>query len=126
MLKNNRPFTNENGFIDAGLITDKDPEEMEEVFKWIHEKLIPRKTHLTGRSSYGIKHILERDTGIYLTNNEFKDAMLLCGYSPVDPNELNYFMLPILINAGFYSQPFHVSPPSGRALDTSAYTQPRA
>lgn len=90
MLKNNRPFTNENGFIDAGLITDKDPEEMEEVFKWIHEKLIPRKTHLTGRSSYGIKHTLERDTGIYLTNNEFKDAMLLCGYSPVDPNELNW------------------------------------
>ena len=38
----------------------------------------------------GIKHLLERDTGIYLTNNEFKDAMLQAGYEPVDPNELNW------------------------------------
>lgn len=30
-------------------------------------------------TSYGIKHILQSNTGIYLTNNEFKDAILLCG-----------------------------------------------
>ena len=34
--------------------------------------------------------IFEKDTGLYLTNNEFKDAMLMCGYEPVNPNELNW------------------------------------
>lgn len=42
------------------------------------------------KTSYGLKHILEHDTGIYLTNNEFKDAMLICGYEPVNPQELNW------------------------------------
>lgn len=37
-----------------------------------------------------MKHLLEHDTGIYLTNNEFKDAMLLAGYQPVNPNSLNW------------------------------------
>lgn len=90
MLLNNRPYTNENGHIDEGLLTDKSPEIAEKVCNWIHSNIHPRKTPLNGRSSYGIKHILERDTGIYLTNNEFKDAMLLCGFFPVNPNELNW------------------------------------
>ena len=90
MLKNGRPYSIENGYEDAALITDK-PEEIQEiVFAWIHENLMPRKTILHGRTSYGIKHILEHDTKIYLTNNEFKDAMLQCGYEPVDPNMLNW------------------------------------
>ena len=47
-------------------------------------------TILAGRTSYGMKHILHDDTEVYLTNNQFKDAMLLAGYKPVDPNELNW------------------------------------
>ena len=90
MIKNNRPYTNENGFADTELITDLPPEKMETVFKWIQEQLKPGKTPPTAWSSYGLKHILEEDTGIYLTNNAFKDAMMLCGYYPVDPNTLNW------------------------------------
>lgn len=90
MLKNGRPYSIENGYEDAGLITEKPAEVQEIVYTWIRENLMPRKTVLYGRTSYGIKHLLEDDTKIYLTNNEFKDAMLQCGYGPVDPNMLNW------------------------------------
>ena len=48
------------------------------------------KTPNYEKTSYGLKHILQRDTGLYLTNNEFKDAMLLCGYEPVNPDTINW------------------------------------
>ena len=34
--------------------------------------------------------MLERDTDIYMTNNQFKDAMLACGFLPVNERELNW------------------------------------
>lgn len=90
MIKNNRPYTNENGWVDDELIIDIDEKEQEIVFNWIDKNIMPRKTELDTRTSYGIKHLLEQDTGIYLTNNQFKDAMMHCGYMPVNPNELNW------------------------------------
>ncbi len=90
MMKNGRPYSIENGYTDDGLITDRSKEEMDIAMDWIAENILPRKTPLMERTSYGIKHILQRDTGLYLTNNEFKDAMLLSGYNPVDPDELNW------------------------------------
>ena len=90
MLKNGRPYSNENGYVDDALITNRTQEEIDIVYRWIDMNLFPRKTTLTSYTSYGIKHILERDTGIYLTNNEFKDAMLMCGYKPTNPNDLNW------------------------------------
>ena len=70
----------------------KDLEEWEKIMteQWIRDNLRPRKTPLYERTSYGIKHLLERDTDIYLTNDQFKYAMLTCGYIPVDPLELNW------------------------------------
>ena len=64
--------------------------EKEEVLDWIRMNFLPAKNVLHGHTSYGLKHILQDDTGIYLTNNEFKDAMMLCGYEPSNPNELNW------------------------------------
>ena len=90
MIKNNRPYTNENGHIDDGLITDKPETAIEAVSGWIRKNIRPAKRILQGRTSYGLKHTLEHDTGIYLTNNEFKDAMMLAGYHPVSPKELNW------------------------------------
>ncbi len=90
MIKNGRPYSNENGYVDDALITNRTQEEIDIVYRWIDVNLFPRKTVLTTHTSYGIKHILERDTGIYLTNNEFKDAMLMCGYKPSNPNDLNW------------------------------------
>lgn len=90
MMRNNRPYSIENGWEDAGLITDRPEDEKRTALDWIAENIRPRKTKLEGHTSYGIKHILQHDTGLYLTNNEFKDAMLLSGYKPTDPNELNW------------------------------------
>lgn len=90
MMKNGRPYTNENGWEDSRLITDEPKEIQETVRRWIRENIVPRKTPTMTHSSYGMKHILEHDTGIYLTNNQFKDAMMDCGYMPVDENKLNW------------------------------------
>lgn len=90
MMRNGRPYSIENGWEDDGLITSHPKEEQEIVMAWIRENFIPRKTVLYGNTSYGLKHILQHDTNIYLTNNEFKDAMLQCGFEPSDPDELNW------------------------------------
>ena len=90
LIKDGRPYTNENGWTDDGLLTDRPKEEQETALRWILENIKPRKTVLRERTSYGIKHILQRDCNLYLTNNQFKDAMLLSGYEPTDPNELNW------------------------------------
>ena len=90
MIKNGRPYSVENGYIDADLITSHPEDEQEIIMDWIVNNLYPRKTPNYDRTSYGLKHLLERDTGIYLTNNEFKDAMLFCGFEPNNPDELNW------------------------------------
>ena len=90
MIKNGKPYTNENGYIDDKLLADKSEEEVVLIMNWIRKNIIPRKTFNLTASSYRLKHYLERDTGLYLTNNEFKDAMLICGYTPYYENELNW------------------------------------
>jgi len=90
MIKNNRPYSVENGSIDDALITDRSIEDIDMVMRWIKDNIRPSDKVLYGRTSYGLKHILEHDTKIYLTNNEFKDAMMFAGYLPVDENELNW------------------------------------
>lgn len=90
MIRNGHPYTNENGAVDDDLISSRPKEIQEKVFDWIYQSLIPRKTVLKDTTSYGLKHKLDNEIGIYLTNNEFKDAMMECGYEPCDPNELNW------------------------------------
>lgn len=90
MIKDGRPYTNENGWRDNGLITNKEETVKIEVFEWIDENILPRKTANRKHSSYRLKHLLEKDTKIYLTNNEFKDAMLIMDYEPTDANKLNW------------------------------------
>jgi hypothetical protein len=96
MIENGRPVT-VFGLRDVGgehiensLVTDFDKETQEKIFDWIHTNLVQIKTPNMGHTSYGLKHILERDTGIYMGNNAFKDAMLICGFKPVDERELNW------------------------------------
>lgn len=90
MLKNGRPYTNENGSIDDALISDRPLEEIDIVARWIDRNMEHGRKKMEGYSSYGLKHALQRDTGLYLTNNAFKDAMLLMGFDPIDPNVLNW------------------------------------
>lgn len=90
MIKDGKPYTNENGYTDDELLCDISKDEQDIVLGWIKENIYPRKTPLYGYTSYGLKHDLERDTKIYLTNNQFKDAMMMAGFKPVNQNELNW------------------------------------
>lgn len=90
MIINNKPYTNENGWEDKDLINELTVEKQKMVLTWIRNGIKPRKTMNLRHSSYGLKHILQNDTEVYLTNNQFKDAMMICGFDPIDPNELNW------------------------------------
>ncbi|MDD4003538.1 MAG: hypothetical protein PHE12_05000 [Clostridia bacterium] len=81
-----KPYT-EN---DDNYITDLSVSDMETVLNWIKENIYPRKTPLYGCSSYSLKHIMTKATGIYVTNNQFKDAMLRCNFIPINGKELNW------------------------------------
>ena len=56
MMINERPYTNENGFIDDGLITEHNGDEIRAVSDWIKSNIIPADSVLQGYTSYGIKH----------------------------------------------------------------------
>jgi hypothetical protein len=85
------PVSTESPFFDDELLTDEDKETQKKVLKWIKQHCIRTKTINRRHSSYGLKHILERDTGIYLTNNQFKHAMLIEGHNPTNENDLNWY-----------------------------------
>jgi uncharacterized protein YozE (UPF0346 family) len=89
MIKEGRPYSNENGYIDTELVTSLVPEDMMIVGEWIRNN-VRKSEDIHSMSSYGLKHVLEKDTKLYLTNNQFKDAMLLSGFYPVDEDELNW------------------------------------
>ncbi len=90
MIKDGRPYTNENRSVDSALITDLPEGTQEQIDAWIKANFKHSKRENKGHTSYGLKHILEDDMGIYLTNNQFKDAMMKAGFDPVDPDELNW------------------------------------
>lgn len=90
MIKNGRPYTNENGSVDDSLVTSHTDNEVNIIKQWIKDNILVSNDILSNMSSYSLKHLLQHDTGIYLTNNEFKDAMLIAGYPPIDPNDLNW------------------------------------
>ena len=67
-------------------------EDIDYLLNWIRENIRPRKTPNKMHTSYGLKHIFEEsERGFYVTNNQFKDAMLTAGFAPVDPNRKNWW-----------------------------------
>ncbi|MBR5338085.1 MAG: hypothetical protein IK152_08890 [Lachnospiraceae bacterium] len=75
---------------DEALLTDLPKEDQDAVLDWIDANIRPRKTPTYEASSYGIKHIMHDDNKIYTTNNQFKHAMLIKGYQPVEEHRLNW------------------------------------
>ena len=65
-------------------------DEGKSVIHWIDDNLLPIKTVNHSHTSYGLKHIMENDIDLYVTNSQFKEAMLICGYEPHDPSRLNW------------------------------------
>lgn len=60
MIKNNRPYSIENGYIDDGLIISHSKEEIETVNKWINENIAPNKINAAAPilKSFGEKRVL--------------------------------------------------------------------
>ncbi|MBG9319425.1 hypothetical protein I4J37_06525 [Corynebacterium belfantii] len=69
---------------------DLERSEQDRVLAWIRQSLkVPLKWR-THYSSYYLKHLLQRNTGIYVSNGQFKDAMILAGFKPVNARQLNH------------------------------------
>lgn len=51
---------------------------------WILDNFIPRKNTYIGLSSYGLKHCIQADIGVYLTSGQFEYAMIDAGFIPSD------------------------------------------
>ena len=75
---------------DDKLFTDLSSDEQHSVMQWIHQHCRGIQTENKKHTSYGLKHMLEGDTGIYMTNNQFKHAMLIAGFKPVNERMLNW------------------------------------
>ena len=58
MIKNGWLYSDENGYEDAGLITDHSQEEIALVRNWIDANIYPRRTIFPDYKSYGIKNIV--------------------------------------------------------------------
>jgi hypothetical protein len=75
---------------DEELFTDLSPTYQIDALIWARYNLEPTKTYSNRHTSYGLKHLLEQETGVYMTNNQFKDMMLTIGYIPKDKRVLNW------------------------------------
>lgn len=64
------------------------PAEQAALLEWIRLAIKSAKT-IAPNTSYGIKHDFE-EVGFYITNGQFKGAMLTAGYAPANPDELNW------------------------------------
>lgn len=86
-----RPRTVENGSDDFGLLTTGNftTEQIAQIGEWIRKNIRP-SDQVYYRNSYGLNHSLEEDTGIHMGHNEFKDAMVLAGYYPINPEAVNW------------------------------------
>lgn len=66
------------------------PGEQKHLTDWIKENLQPIKTFNLRHTSYGLKHVFERNGGFYIGNGAFKGAMLKCGFRVKDRSALNW------------------------------------
>lgn len=75
---------------DTLTLFDLPDEEREFVLHWCASNFREARTCLELPTSYGLKHIIQRVYNIYLSNNQFKHAMYMCGFKEKDPRALNW------------------------------------
>lgn len=67
------------------------PEDMKhDLTWWIGEFIRPSKRFNHRESSYRLKHLFEAVVHNYISNDQFKGAMLNAGYAPYAPEERNW------------------------------------
>jgi hypothetical protein len=58
---------------------------------WITLNILPQKTSNKNYTSYALKLLFEQTPdGFFITNKQFKEAMVRCDFSPVNKNKLNW------------------------------------
>jgi DNA replication protein DnaC len=57
---------------------------------WIEHAIQPAQKADERHSSYGLKHEYERETKVYVSHAQFKGAMLVAGYLPIEKSEQNW------------------------------------
>lgn len=72
-------------------LTDLPIEVQDIVLDWIFWNFLPAQKLYPHQSSYSLKHVLQKRTQIYLSNNQFKEAMLIHGFWPRDLKEMNWY-----------------------------------
>lgn len=85
-IKDGHPFSSD----ESNLFEKFTEEQKQKCREWVMCFCIPAKHVNRWRTSYGLKHTLEACTGIYMTNNQFKDLMLEMQFYPEHQNELNW------------------------------------
>lgn len=68
--------------------------EKDDLLDWINANLEPYRTqgYYSRRNSYRLKHNFEfSEDGFYVTNGQFKGAMLASGFEPKDYDDLNWY-----------------------------------
>lgn len=78
--------------LDNALMSDLSEDERRIVHDWIRDTFNPIKSYNVKRSTYSLKHLLESKTGIYLTNNQMKDALLNMGYKCQNEHKVNWYV----------------------------------
>ena len=75
---------------DTNVLADLAESDQMLILDFIKANIRPRKTLNWSHTSYDIKHLITRLTGIYITDNQMKDAMLMCGFEPADEHWHNW------------------------------------
>lgn len=104
-MAKDKPWGDERSF------SDIKGEKREIVKEWVSYWLIPGNRVWKKADTYSLKHRLQYDTTVYLTNNQFKEALILCGLTPNSPEgEDWYFKIdkqsPICARYRSYKVPF--------------------
>lgn len=69
----------------------KDSVYQEKILHWAETRLEKMKTKNDNVSSYGLKHICEKAIEQYVSNDDMKAAMELCGFTSFNKHELNQY-----------------------------------
>lgn len=77
--------------IDDKRIGEVSESEKSRIFNWIKEGINPTDlTPLFEYNSLRLKDILITQTGIQISENQFKDAMLECGFLPINDTDYHW------------------------------------
>lgn len=101
-----------------GSFLDLEKPNQKRLLAWIRACLQRGRTWHLARSSYALKHLFERDCEVYVTNAQFKDAMILAGYKPQKLDELNHFYRLHQKSPAFAPEGEHIQATSVRVQET--------